>query len=117
MPLFRPFNLGEIASAVDDTDDLHAVFGYPIKGYPAFDDERSCAVANLWAGRTELRVISQELTASFDAVINLVSDEGASWLYIEPDLQKVFAGTSCKPNLGHAHSRFRRGKTRASFLF
>jgi hypothetical protein len=50
------------------------------------------ALADLRAGRTESRVIPQQLTAFFDAVINLVGNEGASWLYIEPDIQKVFRG-------------------------
>jgi hypothetical protein len=58
----RPFETGEITGAtgaVDDANHLHAVFDQPIKGQPTFNDEYPCALANLWAGGTKLRMIPQ----------------------------------------------------------
>jgi hypothetical protein len=102
--LFRgPFDSGEITDTVDDPHHLHPVFHQPVKRQPTFDNERPCVFGNLWMGGSELWVVFQQLTGLLNAVIDLVGGGGGiPGRDVEPDVQKVFAGTVCKTNLAHA---------------
>jgi len=72
--LWRPFDCGKIACAVNDTYDLSAVFSDAVKGEPSVDDQRSRVPVYLRTGPANLRMFPEQLAGLLDAVIDAIGD-------------------------------------------
>ena len=72
--LWRPFDCGKIACAVNDTYDLRAVFSDAVKGEPSVDDERSRVPVYLRTGPANFRMFPEQFAGLLDAVIDAIGD-------------------------------------------
>jgi hypothetical protein len=72
--LWRPFDCGKIACAVNDAYDLRAVFSDAVKGEPSVDDERSRVPVYLRTGPANLRMFPEQFAGLLDAVIDAIGD-------------------------------------------
>src|SRR5271155_2105515 len=108
--LWRPFDCGKIACAVNDSYDLRAVFSDAVKGEPSVDDERSRVPVDLLTGTANLRMFPEQLAGLLDAVIDAIGDRlRVPRGDIKPDVEKILPRAGRKSDPGHA-SRFDAAK-------
>src|SRR5271166_3558671 len=100
--LWRPFDCGKIACAVNDAYDLSAVCSDAVKGEPSVDDERARVPVYLRAGAAKVRMISEQSTGLLDAVIGAIGSRlrtpGGD---VNPDVEQILARAGRKSDPGH----------------
>ena len=101
-----PFQLQEVANAIDDPHDLNTIVGQPIQREPVIDDECPCVDGDVWASRAELRMLSQALAACFDAVEHPISRIAVTACDVGPQSEQIFAREARELDLTHVSTVF-----------
>jgi hypothetical protein len=98
----RPFDPLEIARAVDDANNLHAMGGHAIQRQPALNDQRSRLFGDLRAHGAELGTPRESPTRFFDAIENVIRRGFRSLPGdVKPDIEQVLARAVSIANLAH----------------
>ncbi len=69
-----PLNRGEVAGAIDNSDDLSALVGHAVKRHPPLDDNRASVRVDFRPGAAEMRMIDEQRACLLDCVIESIGN-------------------------------------------